>query len=164
MLTGTIAPDRELPTAAAQFPCSPHGARLARRFAVKCLEGWGHPPASDASCTIALVVGELAANAVRHGRVPGRDFGLRLVLDEAAGLVRVEVADAAGGKKPAAATPLVPPEGESGRGLFLVDVLAERWGWEPREPVGKTVWAECALDGRGRPDECRRAGGEYRYS
>ncbi|MFJ7117263.1 ATP-binding protein [Streptomyces albogriseolus] len=149
MLTGTIAQDRELPTATAQFPSSPHGAQLARRFAVRSLEGWGHPPASDVSCTLALVVGELAANAVRHGRVPGRDFGLRLVLDETAGLVRAEVADAAADKRPPLATPLVPPEGESGRGLLLVDVLAERWGWEPREPVGKTVWAECALGGPG---------------
>ncbi|MEU0681151.1 ATP-binding protein [Streptomyces albogriseolus] len=149
MLTGTIAQDRELPTVTAQFPSSPHGARLARRFAVRSLEGWGHPPASDVSCTLALVVGELAANAVRHGRVPGRDFGLRLVLDETAGLVRAEVADAAADKRPPLATPLVPPEGESGRGLLLVDVLAERWGWEPREPVGKTVWAECALGGPG---------------
>ncbi|MEU1921660.1 ATP-binding protein [Streptomyces albogriseolus] len=149
MLTGTIAQDRELPTATAQFSSSPHGARLARRFAVRSLEGWGHPPASDVSCTLALVVGELAANAVRHGRVPGRDFGLRLVLDETAGLVRAEVADAAADKRPPLATPVVPPEGESGRGLLLVDVLAERWGWEPREPVGKTVWAECALGGPG---------------
>ncbi|MFH9178066.1 ATP-binding protein [Streptomyces albogriseolus] len=149
MLTGTIAQDRELPTATAQFPSSPHGARLARRFAVRSLEGWGHPPASDVSCTLALVVGELAANAVRHGRVPGRDFGLRLMLDETAGLVRAEVADAAADKRPPLATPLVPPEGESGRGLLLVDVLAARWGWEPREPVGKTVWAECALGGPG---------------
>ncbi|MFE3928266.1 ATP-binding protein [Streptomyces sp. YIM B13508] len=149
MLTGTIAQDRELPTATAQFSSSPHGARLARRFAVRSLEGWGHPPASDVSCTLALVVGELAANAVRHGRVPGRDFGLRLVLDETAGLVRAEVADAAADKRPPLATPVVPPEGESGRGLLLVDVLAERWGWEPREPMGKTVWAECALGGPG---------------
>ncbi|NEE61919.1 ATP-binding protein, partial [Streptomyces sp. SID8455] len=33
---------------------------------------------------------------------------------------------------------------ESGRGLFLVECLASRWGWEPRNPVGKTVWAEVA--------------------
>jgi anti-sigma regulatory factor (Ser/Thr protein kinase) len=133
------------PTAAAQFPSSPHGARLARRFAVRCLEGWGHQSASDVSCTVALVVGELAANAVQHGRVPGRDFGVRLVLDVTAGLVRAEVSDAATDKRPPLATPVTPPEGESGRGLLLVDVLAERWGWEPRQPVGKTVWAECAL-------------------
>lgn len=106
------------------------------------MEAWGHPPASDVSCAVALVVGELAANAVRHGRVPGRDFGLRLTLDEAAGLVRVEVADAAAAKRPPAAPPSSCPDGESGRGLLLVDVLAERWGWEPRDPVGKTVWAD----------------------
>ncbi|WP_237408033.1 ATP-binding protein [Streptomyces sp. M2CJ-2] len=126
----------------AQFASTPRGARLARRLAGRCLEEWGHPLASDVSCTVALVVGELAANAVRHGHVPGHDFRLRLVLDEAAGLVRIEVADAAAAKRPPAASPSSCPDGESGRGLFLVDVLAERWGWEPREPVGKTVWAE----------------------
>ncbi|MFF3894458.1 ATP-binding protein [Streptomyces sp. NPDC001812] len=134
------------PSAAAQFTSSPRGAQLARRFAVRCMEAWGHPPASDVSCAVALVVGELAANAVRHGRVPGRDFGLRLALDEAAGLVRIEVADAAAAKRPPAALPSSCPDGESGRGLLLVDVLAERWGWEPRDPVGKKVWAEVSTE------------------
>ncbi|WP_200305620.1 ATP-binding protein [Streptomyces adelaidensis] len=163
MLTGTINPGdeprpgaaplvaepaaladrgRELPALAEQFVSSPRGARFARRLAVRRMEEWGYPAASDASCTVALVVGELAANAVRHGRVPGRDFGLRLALDAAAGLVRVEVADAASGKRPPTAPPSSHPEGESGRGLLLVDALAVRWGAGPRRPVGKTVWAE----------------------
>ncbi|MFE9092980.1 ATP-binding protein [Streptomyces sp. NPDC007264] len=129
----------------AQFASSPRGARLARRFAVRGMEAWGHPPVSDLSCTIALVVGELAANAVRHGRVPGRDVRLRLCLDEVAGLVRIEVADAAAAKRPPAAPPSSYPDGESGRGLLLVDALALRWGWTSRHPVGKTVWAECAV-------------------
>ncbi|KAF3466134.1 ATP-binding protein [Streptomyces sp. Tu 3180] len=111
------------------------------------MEEWGHPPATDGACAVALVVGELAANAVRHGRVPGRDFRLRLVLDEASGLVRIEVADAAAAKRPPQAPPTSCPDGESGRGLLLVDVLAERWGSEPRDPVGKTVWAEVPLAG-----------------
>ncbi|MEU9350062.1 ATP-binding protein [Streptomyces griseoloalbus] len=132
----------ELPSAAAQFTSSPRGARLARRFAVRCVEAWGHPPASDVSCAIALVVGELAANAVRHGRVPGRDFVLRLLLDEVAGLVRVEVADAAATKRLPTSTSPAAPEGESGRGLLLVEALAVRWGSAPRHPLGKTVWAE----------------------
>jgi anti-sigma regulatory factor (Ser/Thr protein kinase) len=106
----------------------------------------GHPPSSDVSCAVALVVGELAANAVQHGRVPGRDFGLRLVLDPAAGMLRVEVADAASTKRLPAVAPSSFPEGESGRGLLLVDVLAERWGSTPRSPVGKTVWAELRLE------------------
>ncbi|WP_155055674.1 ATP-binding protein [Streptomyces blattellae] len=132
----------ELPPLVAQFASSPRGARLARRLAVRRMEEWGYPSQSDASCAVALVVAELAANAVRHGRVPGRDFGLRLALDRAAGLVRVEVADAATAKRPPAAPPSSAPEGESGRGLLLVDALAVRWGSAPRHPLGKTVWAE----------------------
>ncbi|MFD7708185.1 ATP-binding protein [Streptomyces sp. NPDC059785] len=137
----------QLPCFAAQFVMSPRGAQLARRLAVRHMAEWGHPPMSDASCAVALVVGELAANAVQHGRAPGRDFGLRLALDGVTGVVRVEVADAASAKRPPAGPPSVSLEGESGRGLFLVDVLAERWGWSPRQPVGKTVWAEVAVTG-----------------
>jgi hypothetical protein len=33
----------------------------------------------------------------------------------------------------------------SGRGLALVDALADRWGVEPRGAVGKTVWALLVL-------------------
>ncbi|MEV8594645.1 ATP-binding protein [Streptomyces sp. NPDC052012] len=135
----------ELPSFAEQFVSSPRGAQLARRLAVRRMDEWGYPPASDASCTVALVVGELAANAVRHGRVPGRDFGLRLTLDAAARLVRIEVADAASAKRPPMAPPSSFPDGESGRGLLLVDVLSVRWGSAPRLPVGKTVWAEVPI-------------------
>ncbi|MFF3502474.1 ATP-binding protein [Streptomyces sp. NPDC003247] len=132
----------EHPAAEAGFAATPRGARLARRLAVGWMEEWGHPPVSDASCAVALVVGELAANAVRHGRVPGHEAHLRLRLDTATGLVRVEVADAAAGQRPPAAPPEPLPDGESGRGLLLVDALAVRWGTAGRHPVGKTVWAE----------------------
>ncbi|GJF21475.1 ATP-binding protein [Streptomyces sp. HO565] len=150
MLTGTTtSPDDpgaavngEPRTFRRQFASTPLGARLARHLAVRCLEEWGHPPESDVSGAVALVVAELTANAVRHGRVPGHDFGLRLGLDRTAGTLRIEVADAAATKRPPASPPTSPPEGESGRGLFLVDMLATRWGAEPRDPVGKTVWAE----------------------
>lgn len=109
------------------------------------MEEWGYPPPSDASCAVALVVGELTANAVRHGRVPGRECGLRLALDPAAGVVRVEVSDAAASRRPPATAPTSSPEGESGRGLVLVDVLATHWGCGPRTPLGKTVWAVLSL-------------------
>src|SRR5690349_5443872 len=154
VLTGTTThqdePERGAAPVAAeargQFASSPRGARLARRHAVRWMEEWGHPPASDASCAVALVVGELAANAVQHGRVPGHDFGLRIALDAVTGLVRVEVADAAAAKRPPASAPSSCPEGESGRGLLLVEALALRWGTEPRRPVGKTVWAEVCTE------------------
>ena len=139
-------PQRELQSLTLQFPSSPRGAQLARRHAVRWMGERGHPPASDVSCAVALVVGELAANAVQHGRVPGREFGLRLILDRAAGVLRVEVADAASAKRLPTAAPSSSPDGESGRGLLLVDVLAELWGSTPRSPVGKTVWAELSVD------------------
>jgi anti-sigma regulatory factor (Ser/Thr protein kinase) len=127
---------------AALFGSTPRGARLARRVAVRHLAEWGHPADSDLSCTVALLVAELAGNAVRHGRVPGRDFRLRLALD--ARRVRVEVADASSTPPPTVVEAPAPDE-VSGRGLVLVDVLADRWGTEPRVPVGKTVWAEVAV-------------------
>ncbi|MFF7902715.1 ATP-binding protein [Streptomyces sp. NPDC088817] len=145
MLAGTTTPEEGVaPDSrhfAAQFAATPRGARLARRLAVRHMEEWGYPPDSDTSCAIALVVGELVANAVRHGRAPGHEFALGLALDATAGLMRVEVADASA-KHPPATAPSAHPDGESGRGLLLVDALALRWGWTPRHPVGKTVWAE----------------------
>ena len=55
----------------------------------------------------------------------------------AAGLVRVEVADAASAKRPPRAPPLSTPDGESGRGLLLVDALAVRWGSASASPAGQ---------------------------
>lgn len=44
------------------------------------LDDWGIPYGTDPSDGAAAIVAELAANAVTHGRVPGRDFELRLTL------------------------------------------------------------------------------------
>nr|WP_229712064.1 ATP-binding protein [Streptomyces daqingensis] len=123
-----------------QFPSSARGARLARQLAVRRLEEWGYARDSEPSCSVALVVGELAANAVSHGRVPGRDFLLRLA-HLAEGEVRVEVSDAGALRLPV--RPAAPScDDESGRGLLLVGMLAVRWGTRARRPVGKTVWAD----------------------
>ncbi|MFK0172266.1 ATP-binding protein [Streptomyces sp. NPDC090306] len=128
---------------AMQFTSSPRGARLARRLAEDRLARWGYGPGSEVSETVRLLVAELTANAVRHGTVPGRDFRLRVALDGEAGLVRIEVADSR-----ARLPRRVGPSGEEegGRGLLLVEALARRWGVEPRSPVGKTVWAEVAVE------------------
>ncbi|MCX4726303.1 ATP-binding protein [Streptomyces sp. NBC_00440] len=142
----SAAPDPELRVLSMQFTSSPRGARLARRAAVRRLGEWGFPPMSDASCTVALLVAELAANAVQHGRVPGRDFHLLVAFDGRASRFRIEVSDACADRSPV--HPVAPAaEEESGRGLLLVDVLAVRWGWVPRVPVGKTVWADVVAAG-----------------
>ncbi|MEW1642101.1 ATP-binding protein [Streptomyces sp. NPDC091219] len=89
------------------------------------------------------IVAELAANAALHGHVQGRDFQVALTLDEATGTVRVSVTDARGEQLPAPQADFKDsPHSESGRGLLLVTVLANRWGTETYPPSGKTVWAE----------------------
>ncbi|MFE9675786.1 ATP-binding protein [Streptomyces sp. NPDC006259] len=134
---------------------TPRGARLARRMTAQQLDAWGHPHGGDANDTAQHVVAELAANAVTHGRLPGRDFALRLLLLPE-GTLRVEVSDARGERKLRIVTD---PDAEGGRGLVLVAVLATTWGVDERE-VGKTVWAEIALSPR-RPGP-RGEGGQAR--
>ena len=132
------------------FTSTPRGARLARRLASHRLEAWGFPYESEVNETVTLVVAELTANAVTHGRVPGRDFRLSLALAAARDLVRVEVTDTRDGGL-SLARPCVPQnaEAEEGRGLWLVSRLASRLSVGPREEggPGKTVRAELDLCG-----------------
>ncbi|CAL9441470.1 hypothetical protein SUDANB108_02248 [Streptomyces sp. enrichment culture] len=125
---------------------TPRGARLARRLALSELHSWGIPYGTDVSDAVGAVVAELAANAVTHGRVPGRDFALRLEL--APGRVRIEVADSRSGPpRPPVPGAVRTPRAldEHGRGFVLVDALADRWEVLDREPPGKTVRAEVDL-------------------
>lgn len=111
------------------------GARLARRLAVAQLADWGRPY-EDAE----QIVAELAANAATHGRVPGRDFRLSVRLD-ATGVVRIEVADSRGDRLPVSGG-RTGPDAVSGRGLVIVEALADRWGVDAGPVPRKTVWAE----------------------
>ncbi|WP_327352481.1 ATP-binding protein [Streptomyces sp. NBC_01304] len=131
-------PDQEL-SFVQLFSATPRGARLARRLALHQLDEWGIPHGTETSDAVASVIAELAANAVTHGHVPGRDFELRLVLDGVRQRLRVEVSDARADRDPALRRRA--DDAEGGRGLQLVDALAEDWGVRDRG-VGKTVWAE----------------------
>ncbi|MEU2077633.1 ATP-binding protein [Streptomyces sp. NPDC013489] len=125
-----------------RFSSTPRGARLARRLALHQLDRWKIPYGSGVSDAAALLVAELAANAVTHGRVPGRDF--ELTLSYTPGLrLRIDVSDTRGERRPTAAVPGLLDEG--GRGLLLVEALASRWSVLDRVPVGKTVRAELDL-------------------
>ncbi|MCF6522043.1 ATP-binding protein [Streptomyces sp. JJ36] len=147
---GGARPHAERHTFAMRFTSSPRGSRLARRLAVQRLDEWGHSPDSETSCTAASIVGELTANAVHHGRVPGREFALHLACTPG-GVLRIEVADANPTRPPAHPAP-AGLEDECGRGLLLVDRLADRWGSAPRDPIGKTVWAELETASSSRHD------------
>jgi PAS domain S-box-containing protein len=83
----------------------------------------------------ALLVTELATNALRHGG-PGVDLWLRPV--DGGGL-RVELVDGRPGALPGITVPDADAEG--GRGLLLVSALARSWGSE-RLTAGKRVWFE----------------------
>ncbi|MGW2817811.1 ATP-binding protein [Streptomyces sp. NPDC001415] len=125
-----------------QLSCTRRGARIARVLAAEQLRSWeGGFEAAE------YVVGELAANAALHGRVPGRD--LRLLLRDDGATLRIEVTDAQGDRLPVVREE---PSGESGRGLLLVGALADRWGVLPGPGPCKTVWAELTLPGRSRHD------------
>ncbi|MET8676639.1 ATP-binding protein [Streptomyces sp. NPDC004647] len=130
------------------FSSTPRGARLARLMAAQQLDAWGWPYDSGTSHTAALLVAELAANAATHGRLPGRDFQLRLTVGPGLLLpatLRIEVADALGEKRPdpdGTPVPFPSPDSERGRGLRLIDALATTWGVLDRPPSGKTIWAE----------------------
>ncbi|MDX3239715.1 ATP-binding protein [Streptomyces sp. ME03-5709C] len=109
----------------------PQSAAAARRLARSVLRQWGLPQFDD---VVELLVSELVGNAVRH--TGARTFGLRMTRRR--GWIRVEVRD------PSRALPCLMPVREmdvSGRGMFLIDKLADRWGVDLL-PRGKTTWFE----------------------
>jgi anti-sigma regulatory factor (Ser/Thr protein kinase) len=113
-----------------------HAASVGRARATlrQQLTAWG--VTGEVSETAELLLSELATNAVRHARVsPGREIGVRFELTD--GQLRVEVADASD-ERPEQRE--AGPDDKGGRGLLLVDTLADDWGVCPRLGVGKLVW------------------------
>ena len=105
-----------------------HSARAARRFVADALAADG----LDAEVPV-LLVSELATNAVLHART---EFLVRTHVR--GGRIRVEVEDY---NTRAPVLVHTPPEATSGRGLHLVQSLAEAWGVESHTD-GKVVWFE----------------------
>lgn len=85
------------------------------------------------------MVGELAMNAVQHART---DFEVMIELTDRT--LRVEVTDSSG--KYPAASPMPPPTSSRGRGLPILDRLADAWGVSPSPHApGKSVWFTIAV-------------------
>ncbi|MFF1274663.1 ATP-binding protein [Streptomyces marokkonensis] len=106
----------------------------ARRRVVAIVRDWDLPLLEDAVETLELLTGEVIANAVVH-----TGEGCQVTVSWDGLRVRLEVEDTKGGHLPGWA-----PAGldeESGRGLQLVDGLAQKWGFRSTTD-GKAVWFE----------------------
>ncbi|WP_119292063.1 ATP-binding protein [Streptomyces sp. YIM 130001] len=123
------------------LPSRPESAGTARRLTqIVVLRQWALSPGTAEVAV--LLVSELVGNAVRH--TGARVFGLRMLRRR--GWLRVEVRD------PSRGLPCLMPVHEmdvSGRGLFLVDKLSDRWGVDLL-PRGKTTWFEMRVADRDR--------------
>ncbi|MFG2431717.1 ATP-binding protein [Streptomyces sp. NPDC048590] len=107
---------------------------VVREFVRAAAEEWGFGARVD---DLLLCASELATNALRHGVPPGRGYLVRLILEDRGRELVLEVHDSGSGE------PVVrEPREQSGRGLLLVEALADRWGVGERDP-GKVVW--CAF-------------------
>ncbi|MFJ2623887.1 ATP-binding protein [Streptomyces sp. NPDC087532] len=115
------------------FDARPESVGQARSFTSEALADWGLP---DRAEDVRLCVSELATNALVHGPAPGHGFLVKLDADE--DVVRLEVHDSR--RQHPEARQAVGTD-TSGRGLILVNALADGWGVEDRTPVGKIVWS-----------------------
>ena len=106
----------------------------ARRFLRLELEKLAVPePPLEAAV---LLANELVSNAVLHARTV-----MELRLFTADDLVRVEVHDGNTRRPTTAAAPI---DATSGRGLLLVQAIADRWGVEGTRD-GKVIWFELPI-------------------
>jgi serine phosphatase RsbU (regulator of sigma subunit)/anti-sigma regulatory factor (Ser/Thr protein kinase) len=134
-------PERAASTTSAttDLPAHPLSARRARRFVLTALDAFS---VSGLDEVAELLTSEVVTNAVVHAH-----SGVRVSVEGVDGGVRVSVHDS---------DPLIPAlrrpidDAEHGRGLYLVDVLATRWGVEPGE-AGKSVWFELGSGAQPRP-------------
>jgi anti-sigma regulatory factor (Ser/Thr protein kinase) len=124
---------------AEKLPLGYLAPRAARR-AVDCLIDL----AADVRDMAQLVVSELVTNIVRHsGMATGAPLEVRMILQDER--LRIEVAqEGRSAFTPATAMPAT--DAVAGRGLLVVDRVADRWG--TRGNGGLKVWAEFDLPSR----------------
>ena len=133
MTTAAIDPTLALPTpygpaGGRAIPYSGSSAAVARDDVRRALAGWRDDRVDDA----VLLVTELVSNAVIHGQP-----GLELAIDLDHERVRVSVTDTGSDM------PKRKPTWAGGhRGLEIVAMLSDSWGYDELNAGGKTVWFE----------------------
>ncbi|MEU6119400.1 PAS domain S-box protein [Streptomyces sp. NPDC047117] len=129
-------PAGPLASVVTELPATPSAVSDGRAFLASALSRWGRTEAADEAC---LLVSELLTNAIRHGEGP-----LLLRLRMSRSELTAEVSDRSP-RRPRLR--LAGTDEESGRGLFLVDALADSWGTHPTDD-GKTIWFTLRLPQR----------------
>jgi anti-sigma regulatory factor (Ser/Thr protein kinase) len=119
--------------ASVALPAATTAPRDARRFTVETLQTWGVDGMKEEA---ELIVSELVTNALRHASSPSR-----VALSATDSCLRIEVADDGPGS---AVRRQAVPEDTSGRGLMLVEAMADRWG-SHHDGHEHVVWCELAL-------------------
>lgn len=128
-----MAPPRptELQHRRIKLAADPRAAAKAREEIRVAIAVWDVPVDSEIA---SLLVSELVTNAVMHDGAAGV---VMMAIRCARGRLRVDVHDASGVlPEPELDTPV---DAETGRGLMLVDTLADEWGFY-RTPGGKAVY------------------------
>jgi anti-sigma regulatory factor (Ser/Thr protein kinase) len=117
------------------LPCAPASVSEARRRLTDELSAAG--VFGQAVGDAALVVSELISNSIQHAwPLPGEQLQVAWLVDQ--GCVEVAVRDGGGPTQPQQHYPVGSAVG--GRGLGIVDRLAQEWGIR-RDDTGQTVWA-----------------------
>ncbi|OIJ89508.1 hypothetical protein BIV25_34155 [Streptomyces sp. MUSC 14] len=126
-------PVAPLAIAGTDLPALPSSVPEARAFVGEILTSWGSTYRAD---DVQLLASEVLTNAVLHAEGP-----LHLHMRRDTTELAVEISD----RSPHLPHPrLADVEDESGRGLLLVDALADNWGVRPTEE-GKTTWFTLSL-------------------
>lgn len=112
-----------------EFQPEPVSAPAARKFVLDA--GWSHD--NEENLRLATVVSEVVTNAILHARTT---FCVTVTVEEKA--IRVDVHD---GSADIPVRKLYDPTAATGRGLQIIDAMADRWG-VLMQPSGKTVWFE----------------------
>jgi anti-sigma regulatory factor (Ser/Thr protein kinase) len=133
-----VRPHLERRPQVARYDVVPHAAKVRdiRQFALETLAGWG--ALEHAGDQVQLIVSELVTNVIRHAA--GHEATVRLERHADRLVVAVVDPDATPPRLTRASL-----DDEGGRGLHLIEAVADRWGTRHLPGGGKIVWCEIAL-------------------
>jgi anti-sigma regulatory factor (Ser/Thr protein kinase) len=137
-ISGSRVPGGPVAVRLREFPGRTSEVRTARQWISTLL------PDCDAREDVLLLASELCANAVTHTRSGEQGGRFSVHVECSPGLVRVVIGDAGSPEYPAVAT----WADEGGRGLLLVERLADDWG-TARHPGGRCTWFDVHWQARG---------------